>query len=73
MPILLNSQPGGLGPNADAGRNGGTLVYLSRGLTVSVTKHAKILDFLQQSARQKGNGFQLPPRWAASMGFRYEL
>ncbi|MCU6433975.1 TonB-dependent receptor [Undibacterium sp. Jales W-56] len=61
------------GLNADADNSGGTLVYLSPGLTVSMTKQAKIFGFLQLPVYQKVNGFQLAPRWTASVGVRYEL
>ncbi|MES2295477.1 MAG: TonB-dependent receptor [Pseudomonadota bacterium] len=59
------------GENADTVSTGGTLVYLSPGIVMSLDKHASVYAFLQIPAYQNVNGVQLTPRLTASAGARY--
>jgi hypothetical protein len=61
------------GANADIANSGGSLVYLSPGVTVNMTKNLNTFAFLQLPIYQNVNGFQLAPRWTASIGARYEF
>jgi hypothetical protein len=58
------------GANADPTSTGGTLIYLSPGLVVPVTKQASIYGFLQLPLYQNVRGVQLTPRVSASVGAR---
>lgn len=60
-----------LGDNADTDNSGGTLVYLSPGATVNISKHVKLYAFVQLPIYQRVNGLQLAPRWTGTIGTRY--
>lgn len=59
------------GNNADADNSGGTLAYLSPGVTLDVSKQAKVYGFIQLPIYQHVEGLQLAPRWTATAGVRY--
>ena len=59
------------GDNADTISTGGTLVYLSPGLTVPLTRRASVYGFVQLPLYQHVNGVQLAPRYTTSIGARY--
>jgi hypothetical protein len=59
------------GANADIENSGGTLVYLSPGATVSISQNIKVFGFVQVPIYQRVNGYQLSPRYTASVGARY--
>ena len=59
------------GAQADTISTGGTLVYLSPGATVRVSKELKFYGFVQLPIYQDVNGVQLAPRWTASVGANY--
>ena len=59
------------GANADQISTGGTLVYLSPGATVRISKELKFYGFVQLPIYQDVNGVQLAPRWTASIGANY--
>ena len=59
------------GANADTISTGGTLLYLSPGLTVSVIKQMSLYSFVQVPVYQDVNGVQLAPRYTVSAGVRY--
>jgi len=59
------------GANADTTSTGGTLVYLSPGLSVRVSKALKLYSYVQLPVYQDVNGVQLNPRWTASLGANY--
>ena len=61
------------GANADTVSTGGTLVYLSPGIVVPVSKQASIYGFVQLPIYQNVNGVQLAPRFTASLGARYSF
>jgi len=56
---------------ADTANSGGTVVYLSPGLTVNVLKNTQIYGFVQLPVYSRLDGFQLLPRWSASVGMSY--
>ena len=59
------------GANADTVSTGGTLVYLSPGVTVPVTQKMSLYSFVQVPVYQNVNGVQLTPRYTATVGARY--
>lgn len=59
------------GANADTISTGGTLAYLSPGVTVPLGKKVSLYSFLQVPVYQNVNGVQLAPRYTATMGARY--
>ena len=61
------------GANADTVSTGGTLVYLSPGVTVPVAKKTSLYGFVQLPVYQGVNGVQLAPKYTASVGVRYRF
>ena len=60
--------------NAATGHDsGGTLVYLSPGVTVNVQKDLKLYGFVQLPIYQYVNGNQLTPTWTGTLGARYNF
>ncbi|UTH75016.1 hypothetical protein [Chromobacterium sp. IIBBL 290-4] len=59
------------GAQADTVSTGGTLLYLSPGVTVPLNKQASVYGFMQVPLYQKVNGVQLAPRYTTSIGVRY--
>jgi len=60
--------------NAATGQDsGGTLVYLSPGVTVNVLKDLKLYGFAQLPIYQYVNGNQLTPTWTGTLGARYNF
>lgn len=59
------------GENADTISTGGTLLYLSPGLSLSVAKNLTAYSFVQLPLYQYVNGVQLAPRYTLSAGIRY--
>jgi hypothetical protein len=59
------------GDNADIFSTGGTLVYVSPGVSVPLSKQASVYGFVQLPIYQDVNGVQLAPRYTASLGARY--
>jgi hypothetical protein len=60
--------------NAATGQDsGGTLVYLSPGVTVNVLKDLKLYGFVQLPIYQYVNGNQLTPTWTGTLGARYNF
>ncbi len=58
------------GVEADTANSGGTLAYLSPGLTTELTANTSVFVFVQLPAYQHVNGLQLEPRWILSLGLR---
>jgi hypothetical protein len=56
---------------ADTISTGGTAVYLSPGLTVSVADNVQVYGFVQLPIYSRLDGYQLFPRWTASAGVSY--
>jgi hypothetical protein len=61
------------GARADTVSTGGTLVYLSPGLVVPVSKLASVYGFVQLPIYQNVNGVQLTPKYTASLGVRFSF
>ena len=61
------------GIHADAANSGATLVYLSPGLTVGVTRGLQIYAFAQVPVAQRVNGLQLEPRSSVSLGLHWSF
>jgi hypothetical protein len=59
------------GALADTIGTGGTVVYVSPGVTVSVVKNLQVYAFVQKAVYSHLDGFQLFPRWAGSVGASY--
>lgn len=59
------------GASADQTSTGGTLVYLSPGVVVPVTKQASVYGFVQLPVYQYVRGVQLTPRYTLSVGARF--
>lgn len=59
------------GAIADTQSTGGTLAYLSPGLSVKLAKDMRVYGFLQIPLYQNVTGFQLAPRYTASVGVNY--
>ena len=59
------------GANADQTSTGGTLMYLSPGLAVPLTKQTSVYGFVQLPIYQDVRGVQLAPRYSASIGARF--
>ena len=58
------------GANADQTSTGGTLIYLSPGLVLPITKQVSVYGFVQLPIYQDVRGVQLTPRYSASVGAR---
>jgi hypothetical protein len=61
------------GANADIVSTGGTLLFVSPGLVVSVSDRVSMYAFLQVPVYQEVNGVQLAPRFIPSVGVRYSF
>lgn len=61
------------GENADQTSTGGTLIYLSPGLVVPVTKLVSMYGFVQLPLYQDVHGVQLAPHYSASIGTRFSF
>ena len=61
------------GAEADIANSGGTLAYLSPGITVELAIHTSAFLFVQLPVYQRVNGLQLEPKWLLSFGFRWKL
>ncbi len=59
------------GANADQISTGGTLLYISPGITAPVGQQVSLYGFVQLPLYQDVNGVQLAPRYTASVGVRY--
>jgi len=59
------------GLNADTVSTGGTLLYISPGVTVPVTDQFLVYGFVQVPVYQNLNGVQLAPHYTTSVGVRY--
>lgn len=61
------------GSDSDRPNSGGTLAYLSPGVTANIRQDLKAYGFMQVPIYQDVNGLQLTPRWTATLGMRYEF
>lgn len=61
------------GALADVADTAGSVVYLSPGFTAGVGERAHVYAFLQLPVYSKLDGYQLFPRWTASVGMTYSF
>ncbi len=61
------------GAQADENNTGGTLLYFSPGVSVSVSNHVSAYGFVQLPVYQDVRGIQLAPRITTSLGMRYSF
>lgn len=61
------------GAEADTPNSGGTLAYLSPGLTTDLGTGSTGYVFVQLPLYQRVNGLQLEPKWLLSIGLRWRL
>lgn len=61
------------GAHADIENSGATLVYLSPGVNVRLSSVASLYGYVQVPLYQRVNGFQIEPRWSASVGVHFAL
>lgn len=59
------------GALADQPNTAGTVVYLSPGVTTSVLNHLQIYGFVQLPVYSNLQGYQVFPRWTATIGASY--
>ncbi len=61
------------GTNADIANSGATLIHLSPGATLRLTKQIEVYGFIQLPLYQRVNGFQIEPRNSISFGLHYTM
>jgi hypothetical protein len=61
------------GAEADTANSGGSLAYLSPGITAEIGRQASGFVFVQLPVYQRVNGLQLEPKWIVSVGARIKL
>ena len=61
------------GDQADTPNSGGTIAYLSPGVTAELAPHVNSYVFVQLPVYQHVNGLQLEPKWVLSLGVRMKL
>ena len=71
LQINAKTTPHDAGANADTFNSGGRVVYVSPGVTVALSKTTKIYGFVQLPLYQRVEGFQLAPKWNASVGINF--
>jgi hypothetical protein len=59
------------GALADTTNTAGTVAYLSPGATFAVTSKLQVYSFVQKAVYSQLSGYQLFPRWSASVGVSY--
>ncbi len=59
------------GVNADVENSEGSFVYLSPGVSHAVTTHTQLYGFVQVPLYRDLDGWQLAPRWTATVGLAY--
>lgn len=71
LQINLNHKALDQGALADITDTAGTVVYVSPGITVALRKHLHGYGFVQLPVFSQLDGYQLFPRWTASLGLSY--
>ena len=59
--------------NASPDDSGGKTIYLSPGATIAITGKIKAYGFIQLPLYQNLHGYQLAPKYTASVGTRFEF
>lgn len=73
LQVNLRAEGRESGINADVANSGASLVYLSPGLTVAVTRTLQVYAFAQVPVAQRVNGLQLEPRSSVSLGLHWSF
>jgi len=71
LQINLTHKSADQGALADTTDTGGTVAYLSPGVTVSLLQKFQVYAFVQKAVYSQLSGYQLFPRWTASVGASY--
>ena len=61
------------GANADVENSAGSFVYLSPGASLLAAEHTQLYGFVQIPLHSNLDGWQLAPRWTASVGLAHEF
>ena len=73
LQLNLKSETREYGAEADTPNSGGTIAYLSPGVTTELSRQANAFVFVQLPVYQRVNGLQLEPHWLLSVGLRWKL
>jgi len=71
LQINLTHKSADQGALADTANTAGTVAYLSPGVTFAVMKNLQVYTFVQKAVYSQLSGYQLFPRWSASVGASY--
>jgi hypothetical protein len=71
LQLNINHKAPDDGALADLPDTAGTVVYLSPGLTIPAWRNMHLFGFVQLPVYSKLNGYQVFPRWTASLGASY--
>jgi len=71
LQINISHKSADQGALADTMDTAGTVAYLSPGITAMVTHNVHLYGFVQVPVYSKLDGYQLFPRWTASVGVSY--
>ena len=71
LQINLTHKSADQGALADTANTAGTVAYLSPGATIAVTDKLQVYTFVQKAVYSQLSGYQLFPRWSASVGVSY--
>lgn len=71
LQLNLSHKSADQGALADTPDTEGTVAYLSPGITLKVTGHLHVYGFAQVPVYSRLDGYQLAPRWTASLGGSY--
>ena len=73
LQVNLTRKSADLGALADTPDTAGTVAYLSPGVSASIMKNTQGYAFLQLPVYSNLDGYQLFPRWTASVGLGYSF
>jgi len=71
LQVNLRAEKPEQGVNSDALNSGATLAYLSPGLRARLSRRLQVSAFVQIPIYQRVTGYQIEPRFLASMGLHY--
>jgi hypothetical protein len=69
--VNLNHRSADQGALADTANSAGTVAYLSPGISARIMDKAQLYGFVQLPVYRKLDGYQLAPKWMASVGLSY--
>lgn len=73
LQINLTHKDADSGALADTADTAGTIAYLSPGVTMSAMQNTQVYAFLQVPVYSNLSGYQLFPRYIASVGMSYHF